>query len=500
VADISDTTMWRTLEVAQLAAKGEPSKETLTAVLDLAIELAFADRGYIAAKTGDSFEVVEARKCEEKVLSAEERDASRSIMKDACAKGRVVIMNFPRSDATWREVESVKAMRAESVLVAPIVAGDGSVMGALVLHDSRRTEDGCFNSQDRSRIEALVVRIAGGFGYLKSFAARRGAEAAAAAGSPRHGLGRLVGSSPGMVELREKVALFAPLDQTVLIEGETGTGKELVARALHELSPRAAKPLHCVCMTDLPETLVESELFGHAKGAFTGATSEKRGLLLDASGSTLLLDEVSEMSLPVQARLLRFLQEKQVRPVGSTKVVTVDVRVVAATNKTLKELVAKGAFKQDLYYRLKVLCLRPPPLRKRGEDVLELAALFLREIAQQNHMGHVDFALAKDAQQAILRHAWPGNVRELLNALTRAIALGVTPVRASSLALGSEDDVAEKPGRRFKDLTQERIDAALKATDGNVLRACNEILDVGRSTFYDFMKQGQSRRTPRGKR
>lgn len=231
----------------------------------------------------------------------------------------------------------------------------------------------------------------------------------------------MIGSSPAMQEVFSRIRKVAPMAATVLIRGESGTGKELVARALHEQSPRVNAPLIPVNCAAIPENLIESELFGHEKGAFTGAQSMRRGLVEAADGGTLFLDEIGELPLEAQARLLRLLQEKEVRRIGSTEARRVDVRLVAATHRDLKKLASEGRFREDLYYRLNVVELLLPPLRERGEDILELANALLTRTTQRLGVGVLRFST--EAREALSNYPWPGNVRELENAIERAAIL-----------------------------------------------------------------------------
>jgi DNA-binding NtrC family response regulator len=242
----------------------------------------------------------------------------------------------------------------------------------------------------------------------------------AAAGNSNGEIG-IIGSSPSMQDLYSKIRKVAPTDSTVLVQGESGTGKELVARALHNLSKRAKAPMISVNCAAIPETLIESELFGHEKGAFTGASAGRAGLVEAADGGTLFLDEIGELPLEAQARLLRVLQEGEIRRVGSVQSQKVDVRLIAATHRDLKTLAKTGQFREDLFYRLHVIALKLPALRERGADVSEIAALFLTR--QSAKMGRTDLRFAPDAEQAIRHYTWPGNVRELENAIERAVIL-----------------------------------------------------------------------------
>ncbi len=248
----------------------------------------------------------------------------------------------------------------------------------------------------------------------------------------------MIGQSPALERLREEVALLARSELTVLISGETGVGKELVAEAIHGASLRAGKPLVSLNCAALPETLVESELFGHVRGAFSGAVGERRGKFELADGGTLFLDEVGELPLAVQAKLLRVLQSGQLQRVGSDREHRVDVRVLAATNRDLALEVAEGRFRADLYHRLSVYPLRVPPLRERGADVLLLAGFFLEQ--NRARLGLRSLRLEVEAQQALLAYDWPGNVRELEHLIGRAAlkALGRCPERPRILGISAE--------------------------------------------------------------
>ncbi len=240
----------------------------------------------------------------------------------------------------------------------------------------------------------------------------------------RYGLDRVVGVSSAMAAVFEMVRAIAPTSSTVLITGESGTGKELVARAIHGLSTRPEGPFVGLNCGALPDTLLESELFGHVRGAFTDARQSKKGLFEAAHGGTLLLDEVGETSPAMQVKLLRALQDRRVRPVGGTDEIDVDVRVIAATNVPLEELVRQKRFREDLFYRLQVIPINTPPLRKRKEDIPALAEHFRERFAKD--MGKLVGSVSPEAMELLERYAWPGNVRELENVVERAVALETT--------------------------------------------------------------------------
>jgi DNA-binding NtrC family response regulator len=304
--------------------------------------------------------------------------------------------------------------------------------------------------------------------------------------------GELVGESATMKKLAEQIGRAAKSAASVLVTGERGTGKELVARAIHALSPRATGPLEKLNCAALPSELIESELFGHEAGAFTGATKQRRGKFERASGGTLFLDEVGDMPLPMQAKLLRVLQEREIERVGGTDTIVVDVRVVAATNRDLVVACESGAFRADLYDRVNVLPLAIPPLRARREDIPMLARHFLRLAAHANDRR--DVRLEDDAVAALAAYSWPGNVRELKNVIERVVIL--TPDDAihaedvkNCLPGGSAVRTAGlyRPGVPFRVLVEEAERVVLQEAlthHGGHMAATARALDLERSHLY----------------
>jgi two-component system response regulator PilR (NtrC family) len=248
----------------------------------------------------------------------------------------------------------------------------------------------------------------------QNFAYRRDAAA-------RNSLDNIVGVSPAMEKLKQTIRTVASTSSSILIYGESGTGKELVARAAHVCSPRAGEPFVSVNCGAFPETLLESELFGYVKGAFTGAAQNKRGLFEVADGGTIFLDEISEMTMAMQVKLLRVLQERTIRPVGGTNEIPIDVRVISATNRELDKLVGENAFREDLYYRLNVIPVHVPPLRERREDIGLLANHFLKKYSPA--AGKSILRINAQCLEALAGYEWPGNVRQLENTIERAVAL-----------------------------------------------------------------------------
>lgn len=271
---------------------------------------------------------------------------------------------------------------------------------------------------------------------------------------PVHGM---IGSCPQMLELFRRIRKVAQTNSTVLINGESGTGKELVARAIHNLSSRKDLEMISVNCAAIPENLIESELFGHEKGAFTGATATRTGLVEAANGSTLFLDEIGELPLEAQARLLRVLQENEIRKVGSVQSKKVDVRLVAATHRDLKQLVEDGNFREDLYYRINVMTLLIPPLRERGNDILELADAILQRTCKRLKTPILQFS--DSASRAIANYPWPGNVRELENAIERAVVLAETDsIGEELLAIDMQAKVGEEQPASELDAAPEPIE------------------------------------------
>ena len=311
----------------------------------------------------------------------------------------------------------------------------------------------------------------------------------------------IVGAAPAMLDVYKMVARVAPTMSTVLVVGESGTGKELVARAIHTHSPRANGPFVAVNCTALTESLLESELFGHAKGAFTGAVASKRGIFEEAQGGTVFLDEIGDVAGKMQAQLLRVLQEGEIRRVGGTEAIKVDVRVVAATNRELEEEVKEGRFREDLYFRINVVTIRLPPLRERPSDIPLLVDHFLAKYAARERRN--DAGVAPQAMALLQRYAWPGNVRELENVIERALALSkdgvILPsdlpaeIAQEAAATGGVAATAAGGGLvedrpTLAELERRYIELILRETGGNKKRAA-EILGIDRRTLYRTLER-----------
>jgi DNA-binding NtrC family response regulator len=327
-------------------------------------------------------------------------------------------------------------------------------------------------------------------------------------------LNNIQGESPVMKRLLDQVATIAPFNMTVLVTGETGTGKEIIARTIHQQSPRQTSPFIALNCAAVPEQLLEDELFGHVKGAFTGAQVAREGRFEQANGGTLFLDEVGDMSLPLQSKLLRVLQEREFEKLGSSRTVKVDVRVVAATSAELERRIEEGTFRPDLFYRLNVVHLRLPPLRERAEDIYPLAQYLLERFCRS--AGLPQKGIAVDAGHALVSYRWPGNVRQLQNALERAAALsgaapmisledlpeevrggassGVSTTSAHQTTSAASEQRIPDEGLNFEavvtNVERELLLKSLLKTGGNKMRAAR-LLNMKRTTFVEKLKRLQ---------
>jgi DNA-binding NtrC family response regulator len=388
--------------------------------------------------------------------------------------------------------------------------------GLDVLHRARALNPNCsvIVMTGKGSLETVIESTRGGaFEYLsKPFSVERLMETvrsalrAALAPEPEPApaddtiRGPMIGNSPAMIEVYKFISRLAPTEATVLLCGETGTGKELVAKLIHQNGPRARARLVVIDCAALKDTLVETELFGAVRGAYTGADRDRAGLLEVAAGGTVFLDEIGEIDTPIQLRLLRFLEEKEIRPVGSTASRKVDVRVIAASNKELGALVGKGVFREDLWYRLNVASLEIPPLRRRREDIPQLVEHFLREFTKAYGR---PVRLENGALRLLLEHSWPGNVRQLRHVLEKLVILtpgGVVDAGAVRAALdayvlagAAGAPPSSKSLTDLSALEEEHIRKVLEATAGNKSRAA-AILGIERKTLYRKLERMEAAR------
>lgn len=309
--------------------------------------------------------------------------------------------------------------------------------------------------------------------------------------------GQIIGKSRVMTEVFHTIEKIAPAQSTVLIKGDSGTGKELVAKAIHDRSPRKDKAFVAINCTAIPDSLLESELFGHVKGSFTGAISDKKGLFEEADGGTLFLDEIGDLDLALQAKLLRALQEKSIKPVGANREKKVDVRVITATHKNLQKAIEENLFREDLYYRLSVLPIQLPPLRQRKEDIPLLANYFLEKYASLNNCKAQSFSA--EAMQELMNYPWNGNVRELENVVERLCVMSGAPIiESTGLETNSTSEqhsedfylTATQDWPTIEELNRRYIELVLDKTGGRKEKAA-QILGINRRTLYRREKEGQ---------
>jgi len=397
----------------------------------------------------------------------------------------ILISDIYLGDASGLDLlMSMKAVNPDSEVV--IMTAHGSVETAV-----HAVHHGAFDYISKpfavDEVLGIIKRIEEKFQVIETI---RTADDAAPA---MRGDKEIIGTSPRMVEIYKKLARIASIDSAVLILGETGSGKELIARAIHANSSRAGRKLVVVNCGSLTETLLEAELFGHEKGAFTGANAARKGLLEDAAGGTLFLDEISETSLNFQVKLLRVIQEHEIRRVGGNETVTIDIRVIAATNRDLREMVRTNQFREDLFHRLNVFTISVPPLRERVTDIPLLANYYLGLF---NAQFRKSARLAPDAIEAMKRYHWPGNVRELKNLLERTVTFNDTGlIQVSELEFGessTEEPIAVTPPsgspHSLDEMEREHIIRVLRETGGNKKKAA-EILGIERRTLYNKAKR-----------
>jgi transcriptional regulator with GAF, ATPase, and Fis domain len=426
VADLDAYT--KLYEFSQRLMTQRDLTELLDALMDAVIEIANADKGFLILMDGDVLDVKVARNVRRENITDAVSQLSDSIVAKVVQSQRPVIISDAMHDAEFASAKSVMQLRLSSVICVPLL-DRGRLLGIIYIgNDSIRHlfQEGTLKVLTVFASQAsLIVANALLLSELR-VDNRRLAEKLEA-----QRFGEIVGTSPPMQQVFRKVEKIAVTDISVLITGETGTGKELIAREVHLRSPRASKAFVTINCGAIPANLLESELFGHVKGAFTGAVQNKQGKFQAADGGTLFLDEIGEMAVELQVKLLRAIQERVVFRVGDTRAENVDIRIVAATNRDLDKEIAAGRFREDLYYRLNVVNVHLPPLRERGEDVLVVARYLLSRYAREYDSKVKGFS--PNATVAIRKHNWPGNIRELENRIKKAIVL------CESTVLGPDD-------------------------------------------------------------
>jgi transcriptional regulator with GAF, ATPase, and Fis domain len=468
-------------------SSGDAPGSVTDQLLDDIVELTGADRGMLVLFEGETARIEKARTCTRGRFDVEEQQLSRTAMARILEERRPLLWSDTASDRDLAFAPSVQNAGVRSMIGAPITRGE-ELLGALQLSSTNRPD--CF---DQEALD-LVTLYANQAALLLTSASRgralaeRSVRAESELALLRETL--VLGSSSAMVGLRRDAQKVAGSDIPLLLWGETGTGKELVAREIHRLSPRSQGPFVPVHCGAIPEPLLESELFGHVRGAFTGALTDRVGQLRAAGGGTLFLDEIGEMPLAQQTKLLRVLEHRLVTPVGGDKSLPTDFRLICATNLDLQQQAAAGRFRQDLYFRVAGVTLHIPPLREREDDAVELAHAFLRRHTEA--LGRPAIRFSVEALTAIRAHRWAGNVRELEAAVRKGIVLSeADAISASDLGLRSPDAAAEgiRPLAQVRDQFLQGYVQSVVEKCGGSRAAAAEALQVSVRTIFKYLEE-----------
>jgi transcriptional regulator with GAF, ATPase, and Fis domain len=456
----------------------EDTSQLLNEILNTAFRTFDAERGFIALideNSGElSCEFVRDNSSEQR---PEKLEVSKTIMHKVLRDRVSLLTANALKDREFKDVKSVKEYSIRSAICAPLLFR-GDVLGVIYLDN--RASEGSFSQDDLMFLSALSHQA--GIALRNSRLHRQVIQENIRLENALKPRFQIIGDSEKMKKVFSTIKKVAPSDVTVLIQGDTGTGKELVARAIHSLSPRNDNPFVAVNCAAIPKELIESELFGHEKGAFTGASSARVGRFQLAHTGTIFLDEIGDMSLDMQAKVLRTLEEKEFQRVGGTKNIEVDVRVITATNKDLKKAVEEGKFREDLYYRLNVISIELPPLRERKKDIIPLVDYFIARRVKR---------ISSKAQQLLLSYHWPGNVRELKNVIDRAVVLGdgkVLQPEDLPHAIRRKEEIIPVPLDTLDEVEADHIIRVLRNTNRNKSDAAR-ILGVTRQTLDNKIKK-----------
>lgn len=474
------------LDIGEQISRSRNTAELLEQVMDLAMEVLAAERGFLLLTNSEKkrgFEAVTARNISEENIAGI-RDLSTSVVNKVLESGEPVLTFDASTDERFSGARSIIIQKIQSIVCTPLKVAD-DIIGAIYMdsqqQSDRFTDEGLQFLQAFSRQAAMALSSVQNFENLnrENRILKRQIELNSL-------FPEIIGKSRQIRDILEMVMSVAPAKATVLIEGESGTGKELVAKALHYHSPRREKLFVPVFCNSLSENLLESELFGHKRGAFTGAVADKPGLFEEADGGTVFLDEIGDINFNIQTKLLRVIQEGEIKRVGDAKTRKVNVRIVSATNKSLADEVREGRFREDLFYRLNVINLKMPPLRERQGDVPILAQHFLAKFTRENGK-HIK-GFEKEALQALKEYRWPGNIRELENTIERAVILTRdAQVKAETLNL-NKISIHNLVGRSLEEIEKAVIIETLQMT-GNHRTRTAEILGVSRRWLQYRIKE-----------
>lgn len=478
-------------EIALAINSLHESENVLREVLAIAMDALDAERGFIVLTSDhhrDGFEIQHQKNFTEEQLGEVTR-ISRTALDEVLRTGEPLLIYEAQEDARFGTAESILVEQIQSIACVPLRIKEHQV-GAIYIDSRQRrarfTRDHLPFLTAFANQAAVAIENARLYDYMRTENRRLRTEV-----QRLQGFDEIIGQSPRMKDVFKTLSRVANSDATLLIEGETGTGKEMIARALHNNSERADKALVTIFCGSLPEDLLESELFGHKKGAFTGAVTDKKGLFEVADGGTVFLDEIGDLTPRTQQSLLRVLQEGEIKRVGDTQIRRIDVRVVSATNKPLKELMKTGEFREDLYYRLNTITLEMPALRHRRGDVPLLAYHFLDRFATRKKSGIQGFT--PDAIEAMIGYSWPGNVRELENTVERGVVLAQSEfvTKEDLLLPDDEDSNPFEPEITIKEAERRVVLRTLTEHDGNVSETAR-VLDVSRRWLHYRLKEWDS--------
>ena len=485
---------------SQKVLGNHPTEEVLQDLMDTAIELTGADKGFLILLEGETFRIEVARNGDGTSIVDGEGRISDTIVKQVVEQRKPLIISDALRDEKWKGAASVVNLKLCSVMCAPLME-KGELFGLLYLGNDRVAS--LFEERDLEILHIFASQASLLLQNARILEALRIDNEALRKQLEGNRFGGLLGSCDAMREIYRKIEKVAKTDVSVLIQGETGTGKEVLAQEIHRRSHRSGGPFVAINCGAIPESLLESELFGHARGAFTGASHTRIGKFQAANGGTLFLDEIGEMPPLLQVKILRALQERMVTKVGEARPEPVDIRIIAATNKDLPKEIAEGRFREDLYYRLNVVGLEIPPLRERGGDILVLARYFLDLFAKE--FGVPVKGFDPRAEQALRKHGWPGNVRELENRVKRAVVLADQALlRPEDLeleldALDPTDDELGiiLPLQQAKEEFQRRyINEVLKKNGGNRTKTARDLGVDPRTIFRHLEAERAAGRLP----
>ena len=477
----------RLYEFSQRIAESQRSSELFEVILEELVSLTKADQGLLVSVQGSSRYI---RSMVDRLNpdgpNEESARISESVVEQVCSTRQPILQNDLLNEGAFTSSESIIELGLCSVMCTPLIF-QGELLG--VIYVGSRRPVFTFTSED---LRALYIFGAQAATLLKFTLIQEGLQDANSRlreELEEYHFGDLIGASSVMREVYRNIERVSRADISVFISGETGTGKELIAREIHRRSDRSQAPFIAINCGAIPATLIESELFGYKRGAFTGATSDKAGRLVSAHGGTLFLDEIGEMPMELQVRLLRVLESREVKPLGSNTSIPINIRLICATNRSLKDEIKRGQFRADLYYRINVVEISLPPLRERGEDIVLIAKYLVNRYIKRYEQGHK--VLSREAQRGIRRYAWPGNIRELENRIAQAVILSEgSQISLEDLNLSSEvyEGTLLSLHEARERFTKEYVSHVIALNEGNRTQAARD-LNVDPRTIFRYLQK-----------